>query len=178
MKPAMPEDPQFRQRAEAIERLTQRVQAIPDPQARTAAIELVTAVMDLHADCLQEMLSIVYDSPDGAALLNRVAEQPLARGLLLLYGLHPDSPEQRIARSLDKIRPYLQSRGSDVELIEVVDAKVRVRLAESRNGCGSSMAALQQAVEQAIYDAAPEVTQVIAEPVPARVMASQLVQLK
>ncbi len=84
-------------------------------------------------------------------------------GLLVLYDLHPEDLEARLMRALEKVRPLLHSHGGDVELVEFRDSVVNLRLTGSCNGCVGSTATLKSAVEQAIYEAAPEVATVIAE---------------
>jgi Fe-S cluster biogenesis protein NfuA/nitrite reductase/ring-hydroxylating ferredoxin subunit len=75
-----------------------------------------------------------------------------------VHGLHPDDVATRVARALDGVRPYLASHGGDVELVDISDGVVRLRLTGSCDGCSSSAATLELAVEGAVHDAAPEVT--------------------
>ena len=44
--------------------------------------------------------------------------------VLLLYGLHPHPIETRVRQALDKVRPYLDSHGGNVELLSVNDGVV------------------------------------------------------
>ncbi len=170
-------DPQFRERAEQIERLTARVQAIADDGARAPALELVQAVLQLHADCLERLVEKIECDEEGADRLARAAEDPLVAGLLLLYGLHPEPLESRVARALDKVRPYLESHGGNVELVEITAGIVRLRLTGSCRSCPSSTDTLRQAVEQAILELAPDVAHIVADSAPAELPPSQLVQI-
>ena len=64
---------------------------------------------------------------------------------------------------LDKVRPYLQADGGDVELLEVnEDGVVKVRLTGACGGCPMSQATLKQGVERAIKKEVPEVKTVLA----------------
>jgi Fe-S cluster biogenesis protein NfuA len=88
----------------------------------------------------------------------------LVSSLLLLYGLHPLDLPTRIFQALEKTRPYLHSHGGNVEFVRLSDAgAVTLRLGGSCNSCAPSAATLQSAVEQAIYDAAPDVTVIVIE---------------
>jgi Fe-S cluster biogenesis protein NfuA len=62
-----------------------------------------------------------------------------------------------------------------VELLEIAESTVRVRLTTRSSGCG--VATLKQAVERSIYENAPEVAEVIAEQ-NSILPAPQLVQLR
>jgi Fe-S cluster biogenesis protein NfuA/nitrite reductase/ring-hydroxylating ferredoxin subunit len=138
------------------------------PVARERAEELLRLVVDLYGAGLEQLLESLYEA--GALsddVLERLASDELVSGLLLVHGLHPYGVEDRIAKALDDVRPYLGSHGGDVELLDVTDdGVVRLRMLGSCDGCPSSAVTLQLAVEGAITTAAPEVTavEVAAEP--------------
>lgn len=145
------------------------IQASDDPRARASAIELIQSLMELHSAGLERMMEIAFERD--AEIIDRFAEDELAASLLLLHGLHPLDIETRVAQALEKVRPLLRSHGGDVELLSVKDAVVRLRLQGSCNGCASSAMTLKSAIEEAIYEAAPdiaglEVEGVVAEPSP------------
>jgi Fe-S cluster biogenesis protein NfuA len=64
---------------------------------------------------------------------------------------------------LGTVRPYLQSHGGDVELLEAVGTRVRLRMTGSCQGCPSSEATLRGVVEEAICAAAPDVEEIQVE---------------
>ena len=162
-KQALPA-PGIEKQAERINALVGKIDALPDKAARSSAVELLQEVMELHASVLDRMLELAAKAGDpGLALIDTYMRDPLISGLLVLYDLHPETLETRLARALDKVRPYLQSHGGDVELLEVRDGVVNLRLTGSCNGCAGSTATLKTAVEQAIYEVAPEVSTVVAE---------------
>lgn len=69
----------------------------------------------------------------------------------------------RVMDALEKVRPYLQADGGDIELVEVSDDNiVKVRLTGACNGCPFSMQTLKGGVEQALMKEVPEVTEVVA----------------
>ena len=65
-----------------------------------------------------------------------------------------------IEKALDNIRPTLQADGGDVELIEVEDGVVKVKLRGACGGCPMSQLTLTQGVERAIKKALPEIKRV------------------
>jgi Fe-S cluster biogenesis protein NfuA len=81
-------------------------------------------------------------------------------GLLLLHGLHPMDTEARVARALEQVRPALRSHGGNVELIDVREGVVRLRLEGSCHGCPSSAATMKTTIEEAILADAPEVASI------------------
>ncbi|WP_159649032.1 NifU family protein [Erysipelothrix aquatica] len=72
--------------------------------------------------------------------------------------------EERIIQSLDKIRPYIQRDGGDMEFVSVNDkGVVTVRLLGACIGCGLIDYTLRGGVEALLMDEIEEVTGVIAE---------------
>jgi Fe-S cluster biogenesis protein NfuA len=72
------------------------------------------------------------------------------------------SIRERVAKALDRVRPYLQSDGGDIDLLDVTeDMTVRVKLKGACNGCPYSMQTLKAGVEQAIIKEVPEIKRVI-----------------
>lgn len=69
---------------------------------------------------------------------------------------------ERVARALERVRPYLQSDGGDIDLIDVTDdMTVKVKLTGACYGCPFSMQTLKAGVEQAIMKEVPEIRRVI-----------------
>ncbi len=91
------------------------------------------------------------------------AEDELVSHLLLLHGLHPIPLQARVLDALGEVRPYLESHGGNVELLEVGGSTVRLRMQGSCSGCPSSAMTLKLAIENAIQKAAPEIEEVLAE---------------
>ncbi len=70
---------------------------------------------------------------------------------------------ERVAATLDKVRPYLQADGGDIEVVELTDDNVlKVRLTGACHGCPFSMQTLKAGVEQAIKNDIPEIKEVVA----------------
>ena len=72
------------------------------------------------------------------------------------------SIKERVMNALEKVRPYLQSDGGDIDLIDVTeDMTVKVKLTGACHGCPYSMQTLKAGVEQAIMKEVPEIKRVI-----------------
>jgi len=70
----------------------------------------------------------------------------------------------KVEQVLESIRPYIQGDGGDIELLDIVDGIVQIRLAGACVGCMHSMMTLQAGVERMLRDAVPEVKAVEAMP--------------
>jgi len=161
----MPTSNEVQNRLKTIESLVQRIEQVKDPTLKATAKALVQSLMEFHGAGLERMLEIVHDSRgSGPSVIETLGRDELVRSLLLLYGLHPDALETRVLQALEKTRPYLKSHGGNVNLVAVDDSgAVTLRLEGSCHGCPSSSATLKLAVEEAIFDAAPDVTAIIVE---------------
>ena len=72
------------------------------------------------------------------------------------------SIKERVIKALNRVRPYLQNDGGDIDLIEITDDfTVKVKLTSACNGCPFSMQTLKAGVEQAIMQEVPEIKRVI-----------------
>ena len=72
------------------------------------------------------------------------------------------SIHDRVAAVIERIRPYIQGDGGDIELVEVDDNNaVHVRLRGACSGCPSAAMTLKMGVERAIRQQVPEITEVI-----------------
>ena len=69
---------------------------------------------------------------------------------------------EKIESALEKIRPSLQADGGDVELIDVQDGIVSVRLTGACGSCPMSTMTLKMGVERAIRQEVPEVKKLVA----------------
>jgi Fe-S cluster biogenesis protein NfuA len=70
--------------------------------------------------------------------------------------------KERVQNALERVRPYLQSDGGDIQLIEVTeDFIVRVKLQGACHGCPYSMQTLKAGVEQALIKEVPEIRSVV-----------------
>jgi Fe-S cluster biogenesis protein NfuA len=148
----------FQARLQRLEGLLQEVDRWTDPVAQAQLREIVQAVLELHRAGLERMFDRLH-----AGVLAACAGDEVVAGMLLLHGLHPLELEVRVRQALEEVRPALRSHGGDVELLEVSDGVVRLRLEGNCHGCPSSAATMRQTVEEAIIGKAPEVLAVEVE---------------
>jgi Fe-S cluster biogenesis protein NfuA len=135
-----------------------RIEALAGQIKSPAAIELVQTMMDFHRAAIDRMMEVIADGDQlGLDIIGTLADDELVSHMLLLHGLHPLAVDERVKTALDGVRPYLNSHGGDVELIEVSEGIVKLRLIGTCGDCPSSTATMRGAIEKAIREAAPEV---------------------
>ncbi len=65
--------------------------------------------------------------------------------------------KEQVEKVINRIRPAVQKDGGDIELVDVVDGVVKLRLVGSCAGYPSSMMTLQQGIERAIRAEVPDI---------------------
>lgn len=65
--------------------------------------------------------------------------------------------KERVEKALETIRPALQADGGNIELVDVVDGIVKVRLTGACGGCPMSQMTLKMGVERVLKQQVPEV---------------------
>ena len=68
---------------------------------------------------------------------------------------------EKVEAALAEIRPHLQADGGDIELLDVNDGTVTVRLTGACGGCPMAAMTLKQGVEAALKEAFPELEEVV-----------------
>ncbi len=69
---------------------------------------------------------------------------------------------EKVETALDRIRPALQADGGDVELVDVSDGVVSLRLTGACKGCPMATMTLRNGIERILREQVPEVEAVVA----------------
>lgn len=72
--------------------------------------------------------------------------------------------KEKVMAVINKIRPMLMADGGDIELVDIEDGVVKVRLQGACAGCPGAQMTLQHGVEKQIKEEVPEVIKVVAVP--------------
>lgn len=67
---------------------------------------------------------------------------------------------EQVEEAIKEIRPYLQADGGNIELIDVTDGVVKVKLLGACAGCPMSKMTLQMGVERTLKKKIPEIVRV------------------
>nr|WP_211327007.1 MULTISPECIES: NifU family protein [Sinobaca] len=66
----------------------------------------------------------------------------------------------QVLEVLDKLRPFLLRDGGDVELVDIEDGIVKVRLMGACGSCPSSTITLKAGIERALLEEVPGVVEI------------------
>lgn len=149
----------------------------PDDEVRYAAEELLKGIDQVHREAIARLANLL----DHHGMLQQAAADPLIGQVLDLYDLLPLDESSQVDRALDEVRPYIHSHGGQIELLEVSDGIVRLRLAGACSGCSGSAMTLRRGVEAALREGFPGFLEMVVEepaPTPARPTFIGLEQIK
>ena len=160
----MPAQADFQQRLKSIETLLGEIEVSADPNFRARVRELVQLMMDLHCAGVKRMLELIRAPGDGGdGLIQKLGRDDLVASLLILYDLHPLNLEARVIEAVDKLSKRLRAHEGEVELVSMEHGAIRLRIQANSHGCGSNAQALKEMAEDAIYQAAPDLTSLTIE---------------
>jgi hypothetical protein len=154
---------EFQEKMRRLGTLVGELDQVPGGGSKVATRELVQLLMEVHRSGLERIMELVFESgrepeaPAGA-MIDKLGQDPIVRNLLLLYSLHPDNLETRVLHALDALRGRLRKLDSRVELVNLQDGDVQLRVHTSGHARGSAIKDLRSIVEGGIYDLAPDVT--------------------
>lgn len=118
---------------EAVAQLATLVETL-ERDGDERALLLLGLMDDIHRPALE---LIVQDQQD----------HPVAHALLSMYGLAPVDQRIEAEEALDEIRPYIEGHGGALELVDVEDGVISVRMSGACNGCAASAMTLQRGIE-------------------------------
>jgi Fe-S cluster biogenesis protein NfuA len=151
----MPDDKDFQVKVQRIGELVGELENITDPEARASAKAMVQLLLDLHGAGLERAMEIVAKNDEPG--------DPLVSSLLVLYGLHPLDLESRVVRALEQVQPQVRKGGGELALLGINSGVVRLNLQLTGHGCASTGKTLKKLVEDALYEAAPDMNRLLIE---------------
>jgi nitrite reductase/ring-hydroxylating ferredoxin subunit/Fe-S cluster biogenesis protein NfuA len=143
-----------------IERL-ERIMAGWDDHQRRLVAAYKRAIDALHAEALRRLVRAFKAEPVALATLRAAVTDDVVYAVLRQLQIVKPSLDERIEVALGGVRPLLASHGGDVELVRVEPPLIEVRFLGACDGCTASAMTLHAGVRQAVFDACPEITEVV-----------------
>lgn len=133
--------------------LAERLLDHSDPDVAAGAEELVDWLDVYHREGLARLVEMIRRWR-GELFLEQAVLDPVVGELLGTYGLAVDTDEAATIRviqlALDEVRPYVHSHGGELEVREVVDGVVHLRMHGTCNGCTAADATITGRIEVAL----------------------------
>jgi Fe-S cluster biogenesis protein NfuA/nitrite reductase/ring-hydroxylating ferredoxin subunit len=148
-----------------VQELSAQLEAVAEPATCAIAEELSSVIVQMYGAGLQRIVELIKEA--GADDLHEaLAADGLVGSLLLIHDLFPVPLEERVVQALEKVRPYMESHGGNVELLGVEDGVARLRLEGSCKTCSASSSTLELAVRQSLEELAPDLVGMDVEGMP------------
>jgi Fe-S cluster biogenesis protein NfuA/nitrite reductase/ring-hydroxylating ferredoxin subunit len=116
---------------------------------------------DERALLLLQLIDAIH-RPALELILAGELDHPVAGAVLAMYDLAPLDERLQVEEALDEVRPYIESHGGGLELIDVEDGVVHVRMSGSCNGCAASSITLRRGVEEKLRERVEGFKEVVA----------------
>jgi Fe-S cluster biogenesis protein NfuA len=142
---------------ERLEELVVELEGLDEP-VRAEVFELLDGIDVLHRMALTRL----GDALDPATLDRLREADPAIAWLLDAYGVGIDELAAAEA-ALEPIRPYIHSHGGQVEVLDVTDGVVRLRMSGACSGCTASAVTLKEGIEDALRQGLPGFARLEAE---------------
>jgi Fe-S cluster biogenesis protein NfuA/nitrite reductase/ring-hydroxylating ferredoxin subunit len=145
------------QEGKQLQEWIRQIESLPQAESRELFYKCLQSILALHHDGLTQILRLIKNSgAAGREINDAMFRDKLVSSILLIHNLHPVPLEMRLRGALDKVRPYMESHGGNVALLELANDTARLRLEGTCKSCPSSSVTLELAVRQAVEEACPD----------------------
>lgn len=138
-----------------LDSLVRAFEAHPREDVRSQVLEMLGLIDALHRSGVARLVEALWaGSP---TVLEQTLADPSVQVLLELYDLGPTAPEplEQAETALAQVRPYIASHGGAVEILDVVEGVVHLRLSGACQGCAGSAMTLKRGIEAALREGFP-----------------------
>ncbi|MCA9509684.1 MAG: NifU family protein, partial [Myxococcales bacterium] len=131
-----------------------------DPSVRAKVLDLLGALLEMYGEGLARIVAALQDDDAGGA--RTVLDDEVVASLLLIHDLHPVPLRDRVESALARARPYVESHGGELALIELDgrEGVARIRLGGTCRTCPSSQATLDGLLRDALAADAPDLARI------------------
>lgn len=147
------------QLAQRVDRAVAEIQSL-EPDVRDKALTLKSAIEEFHTAGLTHIVKTLKSDPHGKQLLFEMVDEPTVYALFAMHGLVRVDLKTQVSRVIDMVRPYMQSHGGDVSLVDVRGKTAFVSLSGNCHGCSMSSVTLRNTVEESLREHVPEIEHV------------------
>lgn len=138
-----------------LDRLIRSFEEHPREDVRAQVLEMLGLIDALHRGGVARLVEALWaGSP---TVLEQALADPAVQVLLELYDLGSTEagPLEQAEVALAQVRPYIESHGGAVEILDVVEGVVHLRLSGACQGCAGSAMTLKRGIEAALRTGFP-----------------------
>lgn len=146
------------QQSRRMQQLIEQVDEIKDLKVKELVQDCIQEILTFYGNGIERIINILMHENSSAAtkIINDLIGDSFINGLLLIHDLHPFDLHTRLNLALEKVRPYMDSHGGNVEIVSLENGTACLRLSGTCKGCASSSLTLELAIKQAIEEYCPD----------------------
>ncbi len=129
-------------------------------EVRELVSRLLELVDEFNRVPLVKIVRHLKSSPEGKKLLMEIASDPDVYALFLKHRIVKQDIKVEVAKIIELIKPYVRSHGGDVELVDVKEDTVYVRMKGACQGCSQVGVTLTQGILEAIQERLPQIKKI------------------
>ncbi len=142
-----------------IEEVLGKIKETSD-EVRELVSRLLELIDEFNRVPLIKIVRHLKSSEEGKKLLMEMASDPDIYALFLKYNIVKKDIRVEIAKIIELIKPYVRSHGGDVELVDVKDDTVFVRMKGACQGCSQVGVTLTEGILEAIRNRFPQIKKI------------------
>ena len=145
--------------AEDIDKTLEKIKGFPEEVLETVS-RLKDLIEEFHRIALVKIVRFMKSSEEGKKILLEMVKDPDIYALFLKHNIVKPDKKTQVAKVLEMIRPYIRSHGGDVELVEVKEHTVYIRLKGACQGCSQVSVTLKEGILEALKHHVPGIKDV------------------
>jgi Fe-S cluster biogenesis protein NfuA len=161
--PDPPSEIEFHSALHRLDELVREFEIYPSEEVKGKVFELLGEVDQVHRAGLSHLIAYLRQAGH-AEWIETAARDPVVRTLFLLYDLLPGDTLFQAETAIEKVRPYLQSHGGGIEILNVTDGVVTLRLLGNCRGCPAFQQTLQNKIRAVLEEEVPGFVDLIVDP--------------
>ena len=153
------------EQSQRMQKLVEQVDLLPDSPSKELIRECIAEILTFYGNGLERIMTVLINESNVTAtkILNNLLEDSFINGLLIIHDLHPFDLNTRLNLALEKVRPYIESHGGQLELLSLQNGIAKIKLSGSCKSCASSSVTLELAIKESIEENCPDLLQLDVE---------------
>jgi Fe-S cluster biogenesis protein NfuA len=145
-----------------LDELVREFEIYPSEEVKEKVFELLGEVDRVHRVGLNHLIAYLREAGQ-ADWIETAAQDPVIHTLFLLYDLLPGDAFFQAEKAIEKVRPYLQSHGGDIKILNVTGGVVTLHLLGNCHGCPAFQQTLQNKVRAVLEEEVPAFVDLIVD---------------
>ncbi len=142
-------DDEFESTTHHLDALVREFEVLPFPEIKGKVFDLLQTIDIVHRTALSRLAGFINDEGQ-TSLLERAAQDPAILTLLQLYDVLPLEPQEQVIMALETLRDEATEKGCLIELLEVVNGVVHLRLSGACQGNSEGAVQFRLKIEAAL----------------------------